>query len=300
MVAERFPEVRYVAEAAEGLDFARNLALREARYPVVAFLDDDAVADQGWGARITAHFRDGEVAACTGRVEPLSVDTAARRLFEANGGYGRGNRRIVLPDDSHRPLRGLPAPLIAWAVSVGNGCSMAVRRNLALGMGGFDEALDLGNVLPGGGDLDMLWRFLDAGHRIIYEPDALAHHEHRREMDAVVRQIVGHQRALVAFLVKTLRSLRGRKRLPVLAFLVWRLGKPGARALRRLLNLDPLPLPVLLRMWTHTWRGLGAYRVGLRVAEKRGAVGRVRRHTRRVLRHGHPAPTAVGSGSAAR
>jgi GT2 family glycosyltransferase len=258
------------------------------------------VADPGWSARITANFRDGAVAASTGRVEPLSLDTAAQRLFEANGGYGRGTERIILPEDSHRPLRGLPVPLIAWAVSVGNGCSMAVRRDAVLALGGFDEALDLGDVLPGGGDLDMLWRLLDAGHRIVYEPEALAYHEHRREMDAVVRQIAGHQRALVAFLVKTLRFLRGRRRLAVFAFLGWRLGKPGVRVLRRLLGLDPLPLPVLLRMWAHTWRGLGAYRVARGVAAKRGGGDRRRRPTHRAPIPPHPAPTSAGSGSAAR
>jgi hypothetical protein len=84
----------------------------------------------------------------TGRVEALTLETEAQRLFEANGGFGRGLERVRLPEDARRPLHGRRAPLIAWAVSVGSGCSLAVRRELALGLGGFDEALDLGEVLP--------------------------------------------------------------------------------------------------------------------------------------------------------
>jgi O-antigen biosynthesis protein len=39
-----FPSVRCVREPRQGLDFARNRALTEARGEIVAFLDDDAVA----------------------------------------------------------------------------------------------------------------------------------------------------------------------------------------------------------------------------------------------------------------
>ena len=145
LVASRFPSVRYVAEPVPGLDFARNRALVEARDEVLAFLDDDAVADVDWaGALLHVFQTEPRVAVCTGRVEPLGLNTPGERLFEANGGFSRGLERIVLPDHADRPLHGRPAPLIAWAISVGSGCSYAVRREPALALGGFDEALDLG------------------------------------------------------------------------------------------------------------------------------------------------------------
>jgi O-antigen biosynthesis protein len=260
VVEREFPGVRYLLEAVPGLDFARNRALRSASAAVVAFLDDDAVADIGWAEAIGQAFRDNPgLGVCTGRVEALMLETPGQRLFEANGGFSRGEVQIRLPADASNPLHGRRAPLIAWAVSVGSGCSFAVDRELALTLGGFDEALDMGRELPGGGDHDMLWRMLQAGHEVIYEPRALAHHEHRREVSAAHDQIVGHQRALVAMLVKHLFSGRGGERLSLAAFLAWRLLKPGARLARRLGGKDPLPAPVLLRMWCHCWRGLVAY-----------------------------------------
>jgi glycosyltransferase involved in cell wall biosynthesis len=151
LVAERFPPVRYVHEPVQGLDFARNRALTSARGDVVAFLDDDAVAAEGWLGALAAVFdADPTVVVCTGRVEALGRATEGERVFEANGGFSRGPDRIRLPADAARPLHGRPAPLIAWAVSVGSGCSYAVRRATALALGGFDEALDLGAALPGG------------------------------------------------------------------------------------------------------------------------------------------------------
>ena len=286
LVAEEFPAVRYLIEPVPGLDFARNRALRAAAHDVVAFLDDDAVADPGWAAAIGRAFEAGErVGVCTGRVEALALETDGQRLFEANGGFSRGLTSIRLPGDAVRrdaALHGRRAPLIAWAVSVGSGCSLAVRRSAALALGGFDEALDLGAVLPGGGDHDMLWRVLCAGHEVVYEPEALAWHEHRREARAVHDQIVGHQRALVAFLVKAALAARGRMRGEIAAFLVWRLTKPGARLVRRGLGRDPLPASVLLRMWAHCWRGLVAYPAARRVARTRKAGARPKVPTRRV------------------
>ncbi|MGH7555170.1 MAG: glycosyltransferase [Longimicrobiales bacterium] len=258
-VVAAFRGVRYVREVRAGLDVARNTALTRTRAPVIACLDDDAVADRARAGRLLDAFSDPAVGACTGRVEPLSLDQPGQRLFEANGGFSRGPARIELPRDARRRLHGVPAPLIAWVVSVGSGCSLAVRRAAAKSIGGFDERLDLGEALPGGGDHDLLWRLLAEGWNIVYEPEALAWHEHRpREADAIA-QIAGHQRALVAFLSKSLKHASLRQAVPIAAFLAWRLVKPGAQLIRRAARRDPLPAHALIALWQECWRGLAAY-----------------------------------------
>lgn len=269
LVERRFPAVRYILEPVPGLDFARNRALAEAANAVVAFLDDDAVAAPGWAEALRRNFADPSVAVCTGRIEPLALETEGQQLFEANGGFSRGTSRVRLPDDASRPLHGHSAPLIAWAISVGCGCSYAVRRDTARSLGGFDEALDLGTALPGGGDHDLLWRALQSGARVVYEPEALAWHEHRREVAAAHDQIVGHQRAVLAFLSKHLVHARGSGRALLFGYLAWRLMKPGVRLVRRGLGRDPLPAGVLLRMWWNCWAGLAAYPRARRLARSR-------------------------------
>jgi GT2 family glycosyltransferase len=255
LVKSRFPKVRYIRELAEGLNFARNRALMESNREIVAYMDDDAVADRSWVRSIYNVFKGSpEAGVCTGRILPLALETEAQRLFEENGGFSRGDVRICLPRDARNRLHGLRAPLIAWAVSVGCGCSF-----VALSLGGFDNGLDMGYVMPGGGDLDMFWRILVAGFSVIYEPEVLAWHEHRRELAAVFDQIVGHQRSLIAFLTKSIIHARARIRLQILAFLAWRLLKPGVRMIRRLVGRDPLPGSVILRMWWNCWQGLWVY-----------------------------------------
>ena len=66
------------------------------------------------------------------------------------------------------------------------------------------------------------------------------------QVDAVHDQIVGHQRAVLAFLGKHLVSSDSRSRLALLGYTGWRLAKPGVRLLRRApCGRDPLPASVL-------------------------------------------------------
>lgn len=269
LVTGRYPAVRYIREPVQGLDFARNRALQGATGDVVAFIDDDAVAAPGWAGALRAVFAtDASVVVCTGRVEALGAGSEGEQVFEANGGFSRGGHRIRLPADACRPLHGRSAPLIAWAVSVGSGCSYAVRRQAALDLGGFDEALDLGAALPGGGDHDLLWRALEAGYSVVYEPAALARHEHRAAAAGAYDQIVGHQRALLAFLAKHLVR-GGPDRAPLAGYVAWRLVKPGVRLVRRAFGRDPLPALVLANMWWNCWTGLLSYPRARRLARAR-------------------------------
>lgn len=267
LLPQKFPHFRYVCEPIAGLDFARNRAIAEAQEEIIAFLDDDAVAAHDWTEKIYRVFQTHERAAlCTGKTDPLTLQSAGELLFETNGGYGRGEQKVILPQDAHRKLHGFPVPLIAWAVSVGNGTNFAVRKNAVRELGGFDEAFDLGEALHGGGDLDMFWRVLEAGHELVYEPQALVRHEHRKEVEAVAWQVASHQRALVAFLKKSFHYATGYRKFSLLLFLTWRLLKPGVRLIARLIGRDALPVKIILKIWWESLRGLFAYKAARRVA----------------------------------
>lgn len=265
LIEDRFPQVTYVCEDSAGIGFARNRALQEAAGDIVAFIDDDAVADAGWvRAVVDAMGNKQGLAACTGLVKPLSLETTAQRLFEANGGFARGIERIELPRDATRRLHGRSASRIAWAISIGNGCNFAVDRRAALAVGGFDGTFGGDPLLPGGEDLDLIWRLISGGMTVAYEPGAVVCHEHRRTMTELERQLANHQRGLVGFLTKAAFAARGRVQMQIWLFLSWRLLKPAVRLMRRAVGRDPLPIGILLRMWWATATAPAAYLVARR------------------------------------
>ncbi|MHC5831311.1 MAG: glycosyltransferase family 2 protein, partial [Nostoc sp.] len=82
----------------------------------------------------------------------------------------------------------------------------SLRRNILLKIGGFDEALDTGATLPGGGDLDIFYRVIQAGYPLVYEPKYLVFHQHRREYTQLRRQYWTWGLGFMAFVVKSYQS----------------------------------------------------------------------------------------------
>jgi len=197
------PVVKYVMEPKPGLNFARNLALKEATGEMIAFIDDDVTVDRHWldGLR-RAIAQHPDAAAFTGLVLPSELATEAQILFERGGGFEKSFETIrygqTLPGNPFYPCVG---------GKLGTGCNMAFMRKVPLELGGFDEALDTGPPLPGGGDSDMLYRIIRAGYPLIYEPRFMVFHRHRREYAQLRRQYChSWGQGLMAFVVKTYNS----------------------------------------------------------------------------------------------
>ncbi len=197
-----FVGVRYVEEPRVGLDFARNAALRTAAGDLLAFLDDDVVVDSGWLDGLYAAWSDyPNAGGYTGLVLPLRLDSSAQIEFERRGGFGRGFTRI-----HHRGAKMHNALHPVGVGVVGAGCNMAFDRRLLDRLGGFDEALDTGAPLPGGGDLDIFYRVIRAGRTIVYEPGFTVFHEHRETLNQLRRQYWSWGLGFMAFLTKCRRT----------------------------------------------------------------------------------------------
>ena len=201
-----FP-VRYVREPRPGLDWARNRGLEAARHPIVAYTDDDAVVDSGWVRALARAFADPDVAAVTGLVAPLELESEAQNWFELRyGGMGKG-----LVPRTFVPGALTPEQLLA-VHHAGVGANMAFRREVLEALDGFDTALDVGTPAQGGGDLDLFHRLLAAGHLLRYAPDALVWHQHRRTMSELWRQLYQDGRSFGVYLLKCWRSPGVRRR----------------------------------------------------------------------------------------
>jgi len=189
--------VRHVCEPRPGLAVAHNLGIAAARGELLAFTDDDVIADPGWLAAIVAGFDRPERPACvTGLILPAELRTPAQRLLYRHGGYAKGFRPVVY--DRAAP----PAdPLFPFTAGrFGSGANMAFRADVLRGLGGFDPATGVGTPARGGDDLLAFFRTIVRGHRIAYEPAALVWHRHHTGPDAVERQVRGYGTGLGAFL----------------------------------------------------------------------------------------------------
>ena len=215
LVHASYPGVRYVHEPRPGLNWARNRAILEARGEIIAFTDDDVVVDPGWVRALACTFAaHPEVMVVTGLVVPYELETEAQLFFEWYGGFGKGyNCKWYRLNPEHR--RQETWHIAAWLG--GTGANMAYRRNLFEHIGAFDPALDVGTVTHGGGDLEMFFRVLQEGYTLVYEPNAVVRHRHRRTYAELRRQITTWGIGFYAYLVRS-ALMYPSKRLAIIRF----------------------------------------------------------------------------------
>ncbi|MCK9925030.1 glycosyltransferase [Frankia sp. AgPm24] len=122
--AAAFPRVRVVANRDQrGASATRNAGVAAASGAIIAFLDDDAVADPHWLATLCAPLDDPAVLGTGGGVRPIWPGPAPR-WFPAEFGWVVGA--------SYRGMPEVPGPVRnVW------GLNMALRRDRFLAVGGF-------------------------------------------------------------------------------------------------------------------------------------------------------------------
>lgn len=203
IVADRFgssPEVSYVAEPRRGVSAARNRGAWISRGDVITFVDDDVVVDPGYLTAIVRGLEQWPRTDCvTGLIVPAELETAAQLRMEQYGGFNKGYELRVFDLTEHR----VDDLLYPYRVGMyGSGASLAIRAPAFQSLGGFDEALGAGTQTYGAEDLDILLRVLLSGLRLVYQPDAVVWHYHRRFDDDVARQIYRYGVALAAVFTK--------------------------------------------------------------------------------------------------
>ncbi len=198
------PRVRYAQETRRGSSYTRNKGLELANGELVAFADDDTVVDRGW-LRAIANAFASEVSCVTGLILPLAIDTPTQAIFEQFAGFGKGlqHRCFQLSDK-------LDDPLFPYAAGTfGSGANTAMRKSVAMRLGGFDPKLGAGTTACGGEELDLYIRLLLAGEKIVYSPAAVLFHEHPSDAKGLRRRVFNYGVGLTAML--TNQALKGPK-----------------------------------------------------------------------------------------
>jgi mycofactocin glycosyltransferase len=157
-------EVKLLRHArSKGPAAARNTGLAACNTDFVAFLDSDVVPRRGWLEALLGHFCDPAVALVAPRIVGLRpADNLVARYEAVRSSLDLGQRE---------------APVVPYgSVSYVPSAAIICRRSVMKEVGGFDETLKCGE------DVDLCWRFIEAGARLRYEPIALVAHEHRTQL----------------------------------------------------------------------------------------------------------------------
>jgi O-antigen biosynthesis protein len=162
---------RWAVEPKVGLSRARNTGAKTARGELIAFIDDDAVAQPDWLSAHAEAFRDESVAATTGRVLPTPSATDAAETWAA-----------AVEDLGGTPFR-VDRNTKDWFEQanfggIGFGCNMAFRSMFFNRWGGFRESLGLAErERPLGEEHYAFFTLVSNGRAVAYIPKALVYHD---------------------------------------------------------------------------------------------------------------------------
>lgn len=142
---------------------------------------------------------------------------------------------------------------------------MAFRRAVFDDAGHFDVALDVGTPSRGGGDVEMFHRVVAGGHTLVYEPEALVWHQHRREHADLEQLVADNGRSFGCYLLTCARNGTVGKG-PILLFFLyhWLWGWIGSRLLRP----RGFPRRLVWREFTAVWGSRRAYHAAQKEAQR--------------------------------
>ncbi len=158
---------RGICEPRQGLSYARNRAIAEARGEIICFIDDDALADEDWLAALAETYRADERVVAAGGVVRLQ--------------WPEGYRRPTwLSSELEGYLSGLdmgPHGLVMEYPHYPRGCNMSVRRCVAQKVGGFSARLGRkGPSLVSNEEKHFFYKVHQQGGRVVYVPESVVYH----------------------------------------------------------------------------------------------------------------------------
>jgi glycosyltransferase involved in cell wall biosynthesis len=165
---ENIANLKWVVEGTPGLSNARNVGTRIAAGPLVAFIDDDAIAAPEWLANIVAGYeRFGPSAVgLGGRVDPLWGAPRPRWLHDDLLGYlsvvnWGGSARIAATGE--------------WVA----GTNISFRREPLAAVGGFSVDLgrrEAGYSLLSNDENEVIAKLRARGGQLVYDPEVIVRH----------------------------------------------------------------------------------------------------------------------------
>ena len=163
------PRIRICSEAQPGLSSARLRGIREARYDIISFIDDDNWVCRDWISRVVAIFDNHPAVGVVGGPSIPVFEQAPPRWFNRiSGFYAIGPQHRLSGDITETP------GTLLW------GAGLSLRRNalLELLQRGFQFSLTdrTGGNLSTGGDTELCLSLRASGWRFWYDDQLTLRH----------------------------------------------------------------------------------------------------------------------------
>lgn len=160
--------LRCLTETRQGLSYARNRGVAEARGRVLAFLDDDVLVEVDWLERLSERFADEPRPAAVGGPAYLMADLDRPPWWHEEfggvaGHFDRGST-VLRSEDGYEGM-------------IGIGANLAFDRSVFDRYGVFRSDLGRsGTSLAMGEEVEFLDRLRRSGERLVYDPRVVVHH----------------------------------------------------------------------------------------------------------------------------
>lgn len=233
--------VEYLEAEGLGKSEAMNLAIASLPSEFIAFFDDDIILiNEHWLDQLLSNFVDEEVAYVSGRVIAAETKSEAQERWEKKGALDKGSKKLVVGKDFFQRfyLHGVPVQFVTM------GANHIVKRDILQEVGAHDERFGPGQAIEGAGaDLDLTYKVLKAGHKVVYDPEALVAHFHPEDLSELRSKMYSYGISDTAIHAKFLMEFHDVRSLFQIAY---RPGQNTYRLLKSVLGKYPLPPDIII------------------------------------------------------
>lgn len=156
---------KYIHEPRQGLSYARNRGWREASGKYIAYIDDDAIAEEKWCSNILHYFSNISPvpAAIGGPILPWYIDSPPKWFKDEFEERNFGQESGFLDVEKY-----------PFGFS---GSNMVIRKDILESYGGFSTELGMidGNIRMGE-DSELFFKLIREGEQLFYAEDVVVRH----------------------------------------------------------------------------------------------------------------------------